>query len=244
MGAVTIEAREVTTFLEGTLAIVRGLGEQEEAMGVAFFDRNRSGALDEGDQKILIDPLVCPKGAKKLDDQAGKTFCIAPVTKTDVDRYSQAIGGIFKKAWGERTALAKEIKPQSAGLCSIDATQKEIEGQLPSATLQVRFQPTFSVRTRAVAEPKRYTVKELAKIYREAGEDGPAVDPARCAEAESSVKAMIRGQEQSLRMFISSRPLGALYVGLPGALGLREQTELPRLSYGNGGAMVHHFNVK
>jgi len=238
----SLSAREVVTFPEGTMAIMRGLSDQDHAMAVIFFDKNRNGALDTNDQKILIDALDCPKGGRQINDKGGRSFCVVRVEKSDISYYGPSVTSIWKKAWAERALLPQIVKPQSEGICTIDA--EKVEEPLYSASLQVRFEPQFTLKTRTAPASERYTAAQMRKIFQDA--DGtPAVDPARCYETEASFKARLDGQDVGIRLYITGRPFAfvPLYVGINEILNLRYQPYLPHISYEDGSTPVHHLNV-
>lgn len=242
MGDTRVEAREVITYQEGTLAVVSGAGEEEGAMSVAFFGRD--GRLGNGAKKILIDPLTCPKVAKKVEDGVGHTFCIMSIEKSDMAKYGDVVGGIFRKAWEGRLALPKIVKPQAEGSCTIDVPPGP-DTVSTTRFFDARFQQPFTLRTRTAAASQRYTAKDLERILRDAGEGVPVVDPARCMEAQSSFELSIDGAKQDIKMAISGRPFlhAPFYAGLPQALGLREIPELPRVAL-DGGRGTIHLNLK
>jgi len=239
----SISAFEVMTLAQGTLAIINGLRENEDATSVAFFDKNRNGKLDEGDQKILVvtDKYECPKGGKKIKNDGGRPFCVMPVKKDDVDYYGQAVSDIFKKAMDERSALPQVVKSQSEGFCTVDA--EKVEEPLYSTSLKVRFEPAFSLKTQT--KSNRYTVAELKKIFQNA-EGTPALDPARCYETETYFNTQLSGQEVGMRLYISGRPysFAPFYAGILEAVGLKDIPSLAHIFYEVGTAKINHLNIQ
>jgi len=239
----TIKAREVITSPAGILAIMNGTAENENAMAAAFFNGNQSEELKVGHQKILIDPSVCPKGGKKISNPGGRDFCIVRVEQKDITHYGQVVSGIWKKAWAERTLLPQVAKPQAEGICTLEA--EKVEEPLYSNALQVRFKPTFTLKTKTAPKSDRYTVAQMKRIFQNS-EETPAVDPARCHETESSFKAQINGQKFSMKLYISGRPhyFAPVYGGINEAVGMRDLPSLAHISYEDGTTAVHHVNLK
>lgn len=243
--AATVSAREVITFPKGTLTIVRGIRENQNAVSAVFFDQNNNRELDVADQMILVGvgPIECPKPGKYIEDSTGRTFCVTRPDKDDLSHYGPIVGSIFKQAWSDRTLLPQAVKPQSEGICRIDA--EKVEEPLMSTAIEVRFQPALTLQSRTASATDRYTAKQMRKIVQDT-EGMPSVDPQRCYEAESSFKSQLNGRELSMKLYISGRPYSfvPIYTGIHELLGLKELPYLPHISYESGSTRTHHLNIK